>query len=362
MKSELLRGQTPASVVPKPGTLLGSLPLAGSVLVVDDDQQSLRLLTRLLERDGFHVHTATDGEAALASLVRLAPDLILLDVGLPGLNGFEICRRVKSSPATRLTPVVIVTGHNAHEHRLEGINSGADDFLGKPFDGEELRARVRSLIRLKRHTDDLESAEAVILSLALTVEARDAYTEGHCARLAKYAVTLGRAVGLGEEDLAALYRGGYLHDLGKIAIPDALLHKPTSLTSAEFELMKRHTIVGEHLCGNLRSLRKVRPIVRCHHEKLDGSGYPDGLSGRDVPLLAQIVSIVDAYDAITTTRPYRVALSTEHAFGELRRDAAAGARSAELVEAFVALGREGQLEITAEVSSSANAPAWEESS
>jgi putative two-component system response regulator len=208
---------------------------------------------------------------------------------------------------------------------------------------EELRARVRSLLRLKRYTDDLDSAESIILSLALIIEARDSYTGGHCQRLAGYATALGESLSLGNDDLDALHRGGYLHDIGKIAVADTVLQKAGQLTAAEFEAMKLHTIIGERLCGNLRTLVPVRSIVRHHHERLDGTGYPDGLAGDQVPLLAQIVSIADAYDAITTTRPYRAALSPERAYDELSRDAAAGVRRQDLVEAFIALGYAGRL-------------------
>ncbi len=307
------------------------------VLVVEDYGSNLAVMAELLTAEGYRVNTAADGEAALASIEQAAPDLVLLDVGLPGIDGFEVCRRIKERLATRLIPVVLVTGMNESEHRMAGIHAGADDFLAKPINVQELQARVASLIRLKRYTDELDSADTVILSLAMTVEARDAYTEGHCQRLAKYATVLGQAMGLGEEELAALHRGGYLHDVGKIGIPDAILQKPTKLTDAEFALIKQHPIIGEKLCGDLRSLAAVRPIVRHHHELRDGSGYPDGLRGDEIPLLAQIVAIVDTYDAITTTRPYRHALSAEHAYAELRQDAANGLRRCDLVETFVGL-------------------------
>jgi putative two-component system response regulator len=284
---------------------------AAVILVVDDEPQNLRLIARVLTLDGYAMLTAGDSASALAAIARVRPDVILLDVQLPGIDGFEVCRRIKQDPATRLTPVVMITGLRAREDRIAGIDAGADDFLTKPFDAEELRARVRSLLRLKRYTNDLESAESVIFSLALTVEARDAYTDGHCQRLAGYASALGEALSLSPDDLAALRRGAYLHDVGKIGVPDAVLQKPSRLTDVEFDLMKRHTIIGERLCGTLRSLAPVRSIVRHHHELLDGSGYPDGLRGDAVPLLAQIVAIADVYDAITTTRPYRMAAPPE---------------------------------------------------
>ena len=242
----------------------------------------------------------------------------------------------------------MVTGLNERENRIKGINAGADDFIVKPFDTEELRARVRSLIRLNATPTISNPPKSVIMSLALTVEARDAYTEGHCQRLAAYATALGEALQLSDEDLAALDRGGYLHDVGKIGIPDAMLLKPSQLTPAEFDMIKQHTVIGERLCGNLRSLGPVRSIVRHHHERLDGSGYPDGLRGDGVPLLAQIVGIVDVYDAVTTTRPYRAAGPPERGYEELLSDVTAGARRADLVDTFISLGRAGRLTRRAE--------------
>jgi putative two-component system response regulator len=315
----------------------------GTILVVEDDAQMTRLLTRFLESERHVVTAVHDGEAALASIAASPPDVILLDVFLPTINGFEICHILKENPATRLIPIVLMTGFNAPEHRIAGMNAGADDFLSKPFDPQELKTRVRSLVRLRRYTNELESAESVILSLALTIEARDAYTDGHCQRLARYATALGAAIGLEADALAALQRGGYLHDVGKVGVPDAVLLKPERLTAGEYEIMKQHTVIGDTLCGNLRSLAAVRPIIRHHHERLDGSGYPDGLRGDAIPLVAQIVSIVDAFDAMTTSRPYRPALTTEHACVELTDDARHGKLNADLVTTFVDLVRGGQL-------------------
>ena len=309
--------------------------LRGNLLVIEDDATVGALLVRQLEREGHRVERATTGEQALAFMEFWLPDVVLSDLQLPGIDGYEVCRRIKKNATTRLIPVVLITGLDARQHRLEGIVAGADDFLTKPYDVQELKARVQSLLRLKRYTDDLESAESVILSLAMTVEARDRYTQGHCERLAQYACMLGEALGCREDELRALRLGGYLHDVGKIAVPDAILQKPGRLTEAEYDVIKQHPIVGERLCGNLRSLAPVRPIVRHHHERLDGQGYPDRLTGDDVPLLAQIVGVVDVYDALTTARPYRGALSHHDAFGELRREAAGGLFRESLVEAFI---------------------------
>jgi putative two-component system response regulator len=309
----------------------------GKVLVVDDVAANVELLRALLTREGYAVVSASDGQEALEKVASEQPDLVLMDVLMPKLSGYDVCERIKRTPATRLTPVVLITALHERERKIEGINAGADDFLTKPVDPHELRARARSLVRLKRYTDDLDSAESVIMSLALVIEARDAYTDGHCQRLAAYATALGGALQLSEEDIGALFRGGYLHDVGKVGIPDELLLKTDRLSDAEYRRIKDHPVIGDRLCGELRSLRQVRPIVRHHHERLDGSGYPDGLKGDAIPLLAQIMGIVDVYDAITTARPYKVAATPEQAYTELRQEVARGWRRGDLVEAFIAL-------------------------
>jgi putative two-component system response regulator len=274
-----------------------------TVLVADDTESVRELFKKLLLADGYQVITAADGIAAL-DLVRLHnPDVILLDISMPGSDGIEVCRRLKSDPVTRLTPVVLVTGLSELQDRIKGIEAGADDFLSKPVHPHELRARVASLSRVKHLIDALDSAEAAFMALALTIEARDPTTRGHCERLASRAVLVGGALGLSQEDRDALHRGGYLHDLGKVGIPDSVLLKAGRLTEVEFELMKRHTEIGDALCAPLQSLRDVRPIVRSHHERLDGSGYPSGLRGDEIPVLAQIVGIIDVYDAMTSHRP-----------------------------------------------------------
>ena len=309
----------------------------GRILVVDDIAASARLLERHLASEGHRVGFARDGLEALEVVRRDHPDLVLMDVMMPTLDGFETCRRLKNDPATRLIPVVLVTALTDSRDRVRGLEVGADDFLSKPVNAAELTARVRSLLRIKRYTDELDSAESVIVSLALTIEARDAATEGHCQRLAGYAVRLGTALGLGDDDLSALARGGFLHDIGKVGVPDAILLKPSRLTAQEFAVMQQHTVIGDRLCGELRSLRRVRPIVRCHHEHLDGSGYPDGLKGGAIPLLAQIMSVVDVFDALTTARPYKTAMPPDEARAELVREARQGWRDRSLVDVFIGL-------------------------
>lgn len=322
----------------------GTRRYAGTIVVADDVEEILAHLCGVLTGDGYLVHPASNGEAALALVWREAPDLVLTDVQMPTLGGIELCRRIKGDPVTRLIPVVLLTGLENRYDRIEGIDAGADDFLTKPVNTPELRARVRSLVRLKRFTDDLDSAESIILSLALTVEARDKYTSGHCQRMAAYAATLGAHLGLGGEEVGALRRGGYLHDVGKVGIPDAILQKAGPLTPDEFEIVKGHTTIGDNLCGNLRLLRSVRPIVRCHHERADGSGYPDGLGGEEIPFLAQIMGIVDVYDALTTNRPYRSAVTPDAACASLEHEAQRGWRRVDLVHEFTGLCRSGQLQ------------------
>jgi putative two-component system response regulator len=308
---------------------------AGTILVVDDLPLNLELLYDVLTFQGYHVLTAQDGQEALEIVNRQPPDLVLTDVRMPKRDGFWLCRALKSAPATRLIPVVMMTGGSEDDDRILAIEAGATDLLNKPINQPELKARVRSLMQLKRFTDDLDSAEAVLRSLALMVEARDVYTQGHCDRLSRYAIEVGRALHLREEDVVALGKGGYFHDIGKIALPDAILLKAGPLSPEEYEQMKQHPVIGDRLCGDLRALHRVRPIVRHHHERLDGSGYPDGLSGDAIPVLAQIIGIIDVYDAITTTRPYHQAETPEAAFAQLLKEVDRGWRRRDLVEAFM---------------------------
>jgi putative two-component system response regulator len=332
----------PLSRMPHSVDALPPGPSPGRVLVVDDIEANRSLVTALLTRDGYRVDAAASGAAALECVGKDPPDLVLLDVMMPAPNGFEVCRALKADAGTRLIPVVLITALQQSEDRIQGFEAGADDFISKPFNAHELRARVRSLIRIKRYTDDLDSAESVILSLALTIEARDGYTEGHCERLARYAAMLGRRIDLSDDDIRVLERGGYLHDIGKVGIPDAILLKPGRLTPDELAVMQQHAVIGDRLCGELRSLRQVRPIVRHHHERLDGSGYPDGLRGDAIPLFAQIIAIVDVFDALTTERPYKAAVSADIACAELTAEAQRGWHRRDLVDTFVALaGQEG---------------------
>jgi putative two-component system response regulator len=311
------------------------------ILIVDDESSSRSALEVLLRREGYDVHDVSDGADALAECTAFRPDLILLDVLMPGMSGFEVCKRIKATRETRLTPVVLITGLTATEDRIKGIESGADDFLSKPIDFNELLARTRSLLKLKQYTDEMENAESVLFSLALSIEARDPYTRGHCDRLAEVSVRLGERLGISEEHLKALRRGGVVHDIGKVVVPDAILLKPGPLSAEEREVMRKHPVVGERICAPLRVLRLVLPIIRHHHERFDGSGYPDHLSGGEIPLTARIMQLADVYDALTTDRPYRKADPSEVALEIMANEAKRGWWDRDLLDAFQQMIREG---------------------
>jgi putative two-component system response regulator len=304
------------------------------ILVVDDKLMNTELLKELLGSRGYRTVAAQNAAAAEAEIQREAPDLILLDVVMPGKSGYDLCRELKEDSKTRLIPIVMITGLTDREDRLKGIEVGADDFLTKPISSEELFARVSSLLKLKEFTDELETVDSVLCTLGLSVEARDPYTEGHCERLAQNAGDLGRYLGVEGECVVALQRGGYLHDLGKIAVPDEILKKGSDLTPAEWVIMKQHPVTGETICRPLKSLRLVLPIIRHHHEHSDGSGYPDGLRAHEIPLLPRILQVVDIYDALRTARPYKPALSHEQAAVTMLAEARSGLWDEELVSEF----------------------------
>jgi putative two-component system response regulator len=307
------------------------------VLVVDDNPQTMLLMRDILASRGYEVVAVGDAAQAEAEVLRQLPDVILSDVVMPGKSGYEFCRELKENPATRLIPMVLITGLSEREDRVRGIEAGADDFLSKPIFPEELFARVKSLLKLKEFTDELETAESVLCTLGLSVESRDPYTEGHCERLAENASQLGRHLLLDEEDITALRRGGFLHDLGKIAVPDEILNKGAYLTPEEWNVMKRHPLTGENICRPLKSLRLVLPIIRNHHEHFDGTGYPDGLRGHEIPLLARILQVADVYDALCTARPYKPALTHDLAALTMRGEARTGLWDQELVAEFFSM-------------------------
>ena len=323
--------------------------MPSTILIADDDESSLTGLEGLLSLEGYNVVTARDGEMALAEFRRVQPDLLLLDVNMPKLLGTEVCRRIKSNPETLLVPVVLITGLSATQDRVEGIEAGADDFLSKPVRGDQLIARVRSLLRLKAFTDELERAEAVIFALARSIEGKDPYTQGHCERLADYSARLGEHMGLPVEEIKALRRAGIVHDIGKVAVPDSILLKPSRLSRSEQKILRLHPVVGERICASLKSFQLVLPIIRHHHEKMDGSGYPDGLRGKQIPLTVRILQIVDVYDALSTQRPYKPALSTDAALDVMKNEVKKGWWDPEVLAAFEELIRTDEAKATPKV-------------
>jgi len=287
------------------------------VLVVDDGEMNRALVEAYLGDLDCRIRTAEDGPTALAAIDAESPDLVLLDVQMPGMDGYEVCRRIKARPRGRLLPVVMITALDHPKDRVLALEAGADDFMSKPVDRVELVARVRSALRLKALYDNLDSADQVIFSLAAAVEAKDAYTERHTHRVAETARHVGEKMGLSERALDALYRGGIIHDIGKIGVPDAVLLKPGPLDARELAAMRMHPIIGESIVRPLRSGASLLPIIRHHHEHFDGGGYPDGLARRAIPHLARIVAVCDAYDALVTDRPYRRAKSVDEAIAIL---------------------------------------------
>ncbi len=317
--------------------LLEQLDYQGArILVVDDNEMNVELVADNLAPEGYEVDRAFSGEEALEKIEQHAYDLVLLDVMMPGLSGYEVCERLKQEEKTRFLPVVMVTALEQRQDKIRGIAAGADDFLHKPFDRAELLIRVKSCLRLKRLTDDLETAESILVTLGNAIDAKDSYTEGHAERVAHYSVAIGKKLGLPYETLRRLRIGGVLHDIGKIGIAEGILNKPGPLTSEEFESMKSHPVIGETICKPLKTLRDILPIVRSHHERPNGTGYPDGLRGDEIPLEALIVCLADVYDALATTRSYKRAFPRDRCIEMIRQDAAKGLFDSRVVEAFVA--------------------------
>lgn len=318
-----------------------SQSITGTILVADDQPANRELLEELLTTQGFKVITVPDGAAALEQVNKVQPELVLLDVMMPHMDGFTVCAHIKTNPETYLTPVILITALSDKQDRIEGIKAGADDFLSRPVDRTELLARVRSLLKLKQRTDELERAESVLFSLARSIEGKDPYTHGHCERLSEYSIRLGDQLGLPEDQIIALRRAGVVHDIGKIAVPDAILLKPGKLSAEEWTLIHEHPIVGERICAPLKSFRLVLPIIRHHHEKFDGSGYPDGLRKDDIPVTARVLQIVDVYDALTTERPYKPAFSITDALQTMKQEVARGWWDPNIFDQFEQLVRSG---------------------
>jgi len=298
-----------------------SVETQAKILAVDDSRENLELLHALLSVVGYEVVTASNGEEALAMVEKECPDLILIDAMIPKMGGFEVCTLLKSKEETRLIPVVLVTSVQEMEHKVKGFEAGVDDFLHWPINSVELLARVRSLVRTRRLNDQLVTVENTITALATAIEAKDPYTQGHVERVADYALALGKEMGLTPLELQLLRNAAILHDVGKIGVRESVLLKPDPLSEEEFNHVKAHPVLGEKICRPLQQDGLILQVIRHHHERYDGNGYPDGLAGDDIPLAARIMAVVDAYDALTTDRPYRVRVSREEALQILKEEA-----------------------------------------
>jgi putative two-component system response regulator len=305
-----------------------------TILVVDESDLNRRLLRAVLKTSNYRILEAKKPSEAMALLDTEPVDLVVVDLMAPEMGGPEFCRTLKSNRRTHLTPILMITSVVGVENEIAGISSGADEFLIKPLHPMVVRTRIHAMLRNKALIDTLDEAEGILFALARSVEARDKYTGMHCERLATYSVALGRALGLSRLELVALYRGGYLHDIGKITIADSILFKHGLLNNEEWDVMRQHTLRGEEICRPMKTLAPVMPIIRSHHERWDGSGYPDGLAGENIPLLARILQVADIYDALTTARPYKPAFTHEEAIQIMLDEARRGWRDPELVPLF----------------------------
>jgi putative two-component system response regulator len=305
-----------------------------TILLVDDLNINRHLLRAMLKSESYRILEARRAHEALLILEREKVDLVILDLMMPGMSGPEFCRSMKSSRRTQLIPILMITSVQGVENEIAGIASGADEFLIKPFHTAVVRARIRAMLRNKAAIDSLEEAESILFGLAQSIEHRDRYTAGHCERLACYGVALGMKLGLPRPQLRALHRGGFLHDIGKVAVPDGILYKTGRLTEEEWSVMRTHTVKGEDICRPMKTLRLVLPIIRSHHERWDGSGYPDGLRSEEIPLPARILQVADIYDALTTARPYKPAFPPEKALEVLDEEVGRGWRDPKLVSEF----------------------------
>jgi len=305
------------------------------VLVVDDHRLTRELLKAYLENAGYDTIEAEDGQQALERVASHSPDLVLLDLLMPVLNGFEVCRRIKEDRRTTLLPVIMVTGLEDFDAKMKALALGADDYINKPLNERELLMRVKNHLRIKQLTDDLENAENVIIALVRTVEAKDPYTRGHSERVAEYALKLAESVDLDKDGLRVLERAALLHDVGKIGVDDAIIRSPDKLTREELKQVHTHPSIGIEIIKSLSFLSDALGPIQSHHERFDGTGYPGKLARENIPIAARIIAVADTFDALTTERPYRRPVSTEKAFEEMRRSAESGQLDPRLVEKFI---------------------------
>jgi len=309
------------------------------VLVVDDMETNRQLIINSLQPSRYVVAEAIDGKGALDMLACQQFDVVVLDVMLPDMDGFEICRTIRCNPDWHLLPVIMLTVLDSPDSLVRGMEAGATDYISKSFNSVELTAKVAAAAEKKRTTDRLDDTESVLFALARMVEAKDETTGNHCDRLSYMAMVFGQELGLDYDDLDALRRGGILHDIGKLGIPDSILFKQGTLNADEWRLMRQHSEIGASLCSPLRTMRKTRDIVRHHHERWDGSGYPYGLKGEEIPFLARIFQIVDVYDALASERPYKTAWPPQKVIAVMEEETGKGLWDPELMARFMDIVR-----------------------
>ncbi|NOQ17182.1 MAG: response regulator [Methyloprofundus sp.] len=305
------------------------------ILIVEDDLNQSKLESDILDSSEYQVTIVCSIEAAFDILLKQQFEVVILDFHLPDRNGDDLCRWIRLQGNLALLPIIIVTGSDSFSTLPTCMDAGATDFIRKPFHPIELISRVNSAIRFKRITENLDSAQSLLFTLARLVEAKDEITGDHCSRLAHGCVVFGKVLGLDDASLLALERGGVLHDIGKLGIPDHILLKPGKLTESEWDVMKQHVVIGEKLCSGLFTMRSVLPIIHFHHERWDGGGYPNGLKGEEIPLLARVFQLVDIYDALANERPYKKAFSNEKIIEIFKDEVAKGWRDPELTATFI---------------------------
>jgi len=311
-----------------------------SVLIVDDNPSVLELIRTQLKHHPYELDTAQDGEEALHKIQQGAPDLIVLDLMMPRISGFEIIKRIKNEKETQFIPIIVITALSEQEDKLRAIELGADDFLVKPINKLELATRIKSLLRMKLMHDDLDTSESILFSLAQALEAKDFYTRGHSDRVAELAVRIARKIGVKEGEIESIRRGALIHDIGKIGVKESILLKPGRLTEEEMAHIRTHASRGFEICQALKSLEPCLDVIRSHHERMDGSGYPDGIEGEKIPMAARIAAVADAFDAMTTDRPYRKGMTVEEACAIFENEIDSGQWDPACVRALLSIVRE----------------------
>lgn len=306
-----------------------------NVLVVDDMESNLELLETIFTKSNMNVYKALNGEQALEIFRTESIDIVILDVMMPGIDGFQVCNMLKSMAGKRYVPIILLTALNDKRSRITGIECGADDFISKPFDSTELLTKMRALLRLKALYDELENSENIIMTLAIALETKDPYTRGHSTRVSSMASRFAAYLEMSDTEQEILRKAGLLHDIGKIGINENLLHKPERLTNEELELVKKHVIIGEEICRPLTSLKPILPLIRYHHERWDGTGFPDCLKAESIPILARILSIIDSYDAMTSVRPYRDGLPHNVVIDIMKKEEDSGQWDPYLLREFI---------------------------